>query len=293
MNQEDRVRALLAEQGSAATGEQIPAEVADRLEDTLALLVAERSAERSSAGSAEREVPGGGPAVPLHRRWLPRSLVAAAAVVILGVGGASIAGLGGLGGLGSGVSTSSDAGGAAPGSAGDSSGEAGSDFGSDSGGATTDQGPAESLPSGNAPRLQRDLVTGEVPTLRSQSFARDVRRLLAVGSANGRSAAPASPEASPDSSPDSCPRVGPRHVLQIALGQLWRHWRVQWHRRRRRVRRSRPRAGRDQHPGAGRRRAGSAGGAPGGRGPAPGRGVELRRHHPAGHDHRGPLSRTL
>ena len=172
MTEEDRVRALLAEQGSSATEEQIPTEVADRLEDTLALLAAERA--------AEVQVEGGGRVVPLRRRWLPRTLVAAAAVVVLAAGGASIAGLGGL------PSPMSDNGSS---SSADSAGGSG-----DSGGAvepdttTSEKRLLESAPSEGAAQLQRDLVTGTVPSLASQSFARDVRRLLAAPSAGLRSA---------------------------------------------------------------------------------------------------------
>ncbi|MEO5651406.1 MAG: hypothetical protein ABIN79_09560 [Marmoricola sp.] len=191
MTEEDRVRALLAEQGSSATDEQIPPEVADRLEDTLALLAAERA--------AEVQVEGGGRVVPLRRRWLPRTLVAAAAVVVLAAGGASIAGLGGL---------PSPIGGSESSSSADSAGGSG-----DPGAAvepdttTSEKGLVESAPSEGAAQLQRDLVTGTVPSLASQSFARDVRRLLAAPSAGLRSA-PSSDTS--DSSPpySSSPKPG-------------------------------------------------------------------------------------
>ena len=76
--QDAHVRALLGEVGAQA--EPIPADVSARLDDTLAMLRAERS------GTTD--------VVPLRRRWLPRAAAAAAAVIVLGVGGIAAVRLG-------------------------------------------------------------------------------------------------------------------------------------------------------------------------------------------------------
>ena len=85
------IRALLAELGSGPDGEPIPPEVEARLDETLALLVAERG--RAAGGPGEDEVHESTPdnVVPLRRRWLPRAGAAAAAVIVLGVGGLAVA----------------------------------------------------------------------------------------------------------------------------------------------------------------------------------------------------------
>src|SRR4051812_36591398 len=77
-----RVRALLADAGSS-TEEQVPADVAARLDATLADLVAEREQEGSAAT-----------VVPLRRRWTRDLTAAAAAVIVLGVGGVAVGNLG-------------------------------------------------------------------------------------------------------------------------------------------------------------------------------------------------------
>lgn len=74
-----RIRALLAGLGSGASDERMPPEVAARLEATLADLVAERE-----QGADVTTV------VPLRRRWVSRATAAAAAVIVLGVGGAAL-----------------------------------------------------------------------------------------------------------------------------------------------------------------------------------------------------------
>jgi hypothetical protein len=89
--QEQRVRALLAGLGSR-TGDgadQLPAEVAARLEDTLAGLVAERE-----AGKISEEHTATGNVVPLRPRWMPRVAAAAAAVIVLGLGALTATNLG-------------------------------------------------------------------------------------------------------------------------------------------------------------------------------------------------------
>ncbi|MCW2820855.1 MAG: hypothetical protein JWR64_650, partial [Marmoricola sp.] len=74
-----RIRALLAGLGPGPEGETVPPEVAARLDETLARLVAERSEDQQEAVGAD--------VVPLRRRWLPRLTAAAAAVIVLGVAG--------------------------------------------------------------------------------------------------------------------------------------------------------------------------------------------------------------
>jgi hypothetical protein len=85
-----RIRALLAELGSGPDGQSMPPEVAARLDDTLARLVA----ERGSTGLDADEQSHAGNVVPLRRRWLPRAAAAAAAVIVLGAGGLAAANLG-------------------------------------------------------------------------------------------------------------------------------------------------------------------------------------------------------
>ncbi len=69
----------------------MPPEVAARLQDTLARLVAERDAAGPPAVAGAR-------VLPWRRRWAPRAAAAAAAVVVLGGAGAAAASLGLLGG---------------------------------------------------------------------------------------------------------------------------------------------------------------------------------------------------
>ena len=70
-----------------------------RLDDTLAMLRAERVAVRRARAadettSADDPRPRSGNVVPLRRRWLPRAAGAAAAVIVLGVGGLAAVRLG-------------------------------------------------------------------------------------------------------------------------------------------------------------------------------------------------------
>ncbi len=91
--QDARIRALLAELGSGPDGEPIPPEVEARLDETLALLVTERDRAAGGPGQIEEEEATTGNVVPLRRRWLPRAGAAAAAVIVLGVGGLAVANL--------------------------------------------------------------------------------------------------------------------------------------------------------------------------------------------------------
>jgi hypothetical protein len=100
-----RIRALLAELGSGPAGDPMPPEVAARLDDTLARLVAERDVVPERDAVAEPVARSGGDGaqehgsvVPLRRRWASRLTVAAAAVVVVGVGGVTASSLGLLGG---------------------------------------------------------------------------------------------------------------------------------------------------------------------------------------------------
>ena len=90
--QDARVRALLADLGSAPEAATMPPEVAARLDETLAGLVAER------ADTGDEELPAN--VVPLRRRWTTRAAAAAAAVIVVGAGGVAAANLGVFGGAG-------------------------------------------------------------------------------------------------------------------------------------------------------------------------------------------------
>ncbi len=161
--QDAEIRALLAELGSGPDGEEMPPEVAARLEDTLALLVAERGREETEAAADSSEEPTN--VVPMRRRWAPRLAGAAAAVIVLGAGGVAAANLGLLGGQGTSMS----------------------DQGASSGGGDS---KAESAPDSSASSPGDDnaneLADGAVvslPELSATNFAADAERLL-----NGRSA---------------------------------------------------------------------------------------------------------
>lgn len=80
--EEQRVRGLLADLGSSARTEPLPADVAARLDDTLAGLVAERG-----AAAVAEEHTATGQVVPMRPRWMPRVVAAAAAVIVLGLAG--------------------------------------------------------------------------------------------------------------------------------------------------------------------------------------------------------------
>jgi len=98
--QDTHIRELLAELGSGPDGEPLPPEVEARLDETLALLVAERSRATGDSGAPDEDEstydPRTGNVVPFRRRWLPRAGAAAAAIIVLGVGGLAVANLSGL-----------------------------------------------------------------------------------------------------------------------------------------------------------------------------------------------------
>ncbi len=168
------IRALLAELGSGPDGRPMPREVAARLDDTLARLVAERasspeSSPESSADSGE-DASAAGNVVPLRRRWVPRATAAAAAVVVLGAGSVAVANFGILGN-GNGTSVSSD-------SAGRASDEkaAPEDAGGDTGSAP---GESPTSPTSGDTALIPERTTGAaLPEISARSFEADVTTLL-------------------------------------------------------------------------------------------------------------------
>jgi hypothetical protein len=148
--QDERVRALLADLGMAPDT-ALPPEVAARLDETLAGLVAERPGVPVAATEETRTN-----VVPLRRRWVPRAAAAAAAVIVVGVGGVAVANLGLFDG--SAKTADSSAGGSA-----DSKAQ------SLDGTATAQPSNPSALPGGLAARL---------PRVRAASFDTDVARLL-------------------------------------------------------------------------------------------------------------------
>ena len=143
--QDARIRALLAEVGTEDS--TLPPEVAARLDETLAGLVAERQ-------ETVRETN----VIPLRRRWAPRAAAAAAAVIVIGAGGVAAANLGVFGGASSNSASDSSAGGQAEsfaGSAGDS---------------------AAPSPAPSKPHAQ--IGAAALPRIASASFDADVARLL-------------------------------------------------------------------------------------------------------------------
>jgi hypothetical protein len=146
--QEEQIRALLADLGASSEASTMPPEVAARLEETLAELVAERPETGSNV-------------VPLRRRWLPRATAAAAAVIVIGAGGVAAANL-----LGGNDASSDSA------TAGSSSSDAGGATSQESLGDTATDAPKTppaARPSGLPLRL---------PRVTAASFDTDVERLL-------------------------------------------------------------------------------------------------------------------
>jgi hypothetical protein len=152
--QEERVRALLADLGTAPDAAAMPPEVAARLDETLASLVAEQSPADTPAETS-------GTAVPLRRRWAPRLAAAAAAVIVVGVGGVAVAKLGGFGG--SSAEDTSSAGSAAGGNA--------------SSGTESLDSSAPAAPSGTPSALSGSLAA-RLPRVTDGTFEADVTRIL-------------------------------------------------------------------------------------------------------------------
>ena len=151
--EQERIRALLADLGSAQAPDAatMPPEVSARLDETLAGLVAERSTTGESEPSN---------VVPLRRRWARRGALAAAAVIVVGVGGVAVGNLGGF--VSPTASDESAAGGA-----------------SDSKAESQDSGPASAPEdSGQAPN---GLVARDVPQLTAATFGAQVTSLVESG----------------------------------------------------------------------------------------------------------------
>jgi len=146
--QDARIRALLAELGSGPDGEPIPPEVEARLDDTLAMLVAER-------GRTDEEIPdegGSDNVVPLRRRWIQRATVAAAAVIVLGIGSVAVSNLGLMSG--------------------------GDNSTADSAGESEQSSASEAPDSSSDSDSSSDTGAATLPELSAASFASDVETLL-------------------------------------------------------------------------------------------------------------------
>ncbi len=210
--QEERVRALLADLGRDPAAAQMPAAVTVRLEDTLA----ELTALRAAGGAADQHpVPASdsdsdsATVVPLTRgrRWSSRWAAAAAAVIVLGAGGVTVAGLDLLG-AGSPSADDASAGGA------QSEAESLDDSGSEA------PQTAPSLP-GDSGADQRSLVGTTLPDLRSSSFADDAASLLQAKSAaprgtDGSAPDPEAQEGREDTEPSNPACPGPTSARSTA-----------------------------------------------------------------------------
>lgn len=149
--QDARIRALLAEVGTAET--VIPPEVAARLDETVAGLVAERQETGQEPASN---------VVPLRRRWVPRAAAAAAAVIVLGAGGVAAANLGVFGGNDASSTSAEDS--------------------SAGGQAESFAGSSSETPAPRSPHAQTDVAA--LPIIASASFDSDVALLLQRDQAN-------------------------------------------------------------------------------------------------------------
>ena len=211
------IRALLAELGAGPNGEPMPAEVAARLDDTLARLVAEREtvpaeaaaetrgAPYSDPGSEHDRDPGphlaaSGDVVPLRRHWLPRLAAAAAAVVVLGAGGVAATNLGLFDNdplvTADGTRTDSDAG-----------GESAAEGSPDSGNGSTP-------PSAGAGAREGQTALADLPQVDGSSFGQDVTVLLR-GDLLVTPEQPEGPETGPETGPDGSEDPGaPRRLAE-------------------------------------------------------------------------------
>jgi len=211
------IRALLAELGAGPDGEPMPAEVAARLDDTLARLVAERETVPTEAAAETRGASDGDPGsdpdsdpgphqaasgdvVPLRRRWLPRLAAAAAAVVVLGAGGVAATNLGIFDNdplvTADGTRTDSEAG-----------GESAAEGSPDSGNGSTP-------PSAGAGAREGQTALTDLPQVQGSSFARDVTVLLR-GDLLVTPEQPEGPETGPETGPDGSEDPGaPRRLAE-------------------------------------------------------------------------------
>jgi hypothetical protein len=149
-DQDARIRALLADLGTAPGETSMPPEVAARLDETLAKLVA----ERDEADREETPEESYSNVVPIRRRWATRAAAAAAAVIVVGAGGVAVANLDVFGG-----SATSD---------------------SSAGGSTSKAESLQDSATPSAPSGDQSFVPdkGGVPALSAASFHADVTRLL-------------------------------------------------------------------------------------------------------------------
>ena len=188
---QEAVRGLLAEAGGRP--ETLPADVAARLDDVLAGLVAERPAaasavpaspdadHRADTGLAAAAAGAGGDelAARRHRRW-PKLLVAAATVGVLGVGLGEVLG-GGSASMDAGGSSGEEAAVRAPSATTDQEGEAGQ---GDQRGGQDSVGPNflsdEDAGGGTAGEPEREVTPGtvDVVRLRTESLRAGVQRAL-------------------------------------------------------------------------------------------------------------------
>jgi hypothetical protein len=156
--QEEQVRRALGAVARAEDGPErqgIPHDVADRLDDVLHELVAGRSARGSTlpAAGGQDEL-----AARRHRRWSHALVAAAAVAAIAAAGGAVVTDGFGLGGQGD-SSTSSA-----------------------SGSADEKVAPKDGERGLNGPSSESSPTAGEIPSLSSDTLARDVGRVVAKGS---------------------------------------------------------------------------------------------------------------
>ncbi|HEU4513010.1 MAG TPA: hypothetical protein VFR87_07890 [Nocardioidaceae bacterium] len=178
------VSRLLAEVSGPPDAETMPAEVAARLDDVLAGLVAERRAGPASAVPDDEVVGVTDLASRRRRRW-PALLVAAAAVSVVGLGVGNVLGQGGGADMGAGTTAESAADGEAVTSERLHSAEGGAEEGADrakDGAAPSDAAAAPEPVDGRVNAL------AALPRLRSDSLAVDVQRLddFALGDATQR-----------------------------------------------------------------------------------------------------------
>lgn len=201
-SQEEAVRRLLAAAGGHP--DPLPADVADRLDRTLAGLVTERAGQDVAAADSETAAPGtpaempaevpaevsagvpagvsagvsdGGTSVPADelaarrtRRW-PRLLVAAAAVGVVGIG------------IGTVLGQQADQESSRPA---DSAGRAVAPESAPGGPETdaeggADEGDARTLEEGGSPGATGETPGASAPALRTVSLTADVERLLRLG----------------------------------------------------------------------------------------------------------------
>jgi len=187
--EDERLRGLLADVGSPA----LPEDVAARLEDTLAGLVAQRQEAGAPDGAASERV------VPLRRRWAKVGTIAAAAVIVAGAGGVAVNEL-----VQGQVSADSATAGRA---------ESGAEEEGDAGAGELAQSPApqdgsqDESQDGARDRAQdpsaAESLARDLPAVSSRAFSTDVTRLL--GTPNALRAVPEQDTQKSAPPPAECP----------------------------------------------------------------------------------------